>query len=240
MPCGMSCAAGQQQWPQPQPAWRQGQQPMLQCALCWCSQVLASGHVRQGRLSNGIWQVRCSKCICNLQYVHLPVGYWDGTHLKSRTWVCTYAKTMRAALLVQVLMLTAKDGERSYPLEGDLLNYGISKTRNTMCLGGAKKEAFMYECGRTPRFFVKWKKILSVKRVCLVCFHLWKRTFGWGQNTYFVFCVYKRHLRKNHKKLIIVISYGWSCELGSGGWRSEVVFALYTFSVLFSNHILSI
>lgn len=43
------------------------------------------------------------------------------------------------------------------------------------------------------------------------------RTFGWGQNTYFVCCVYKRLLRKNHKKLIIVVSYGWSCKLGSGG-----------------------
>lgn len=30
--------------------------------------------VRQARLSCGVWQDRCSKCICDLQYVHLPVG----------------------------------------------------------------------------------------------------------------------------------------------------------------------
>lgn len=30
--------------------------------------------VRQARLSYGVWQGRCSKCICDLQYVHLPVG----------------------------------------------------------------------------------------------------------------------------------------------------------------------
>lgn len=101
-----------------------------------------------GRL--GAVNVFATYSMYTLQWV-----YWDGTCRRSRTWACTYAETMRAALLVQVLMLTAKDGKRSCPSEGDLLNYGISKTRNTMCLGGANEEAFMYEYGRTPRFIVK-------------------------------------------------------------------------------------
>lgn len=38
--------------------------------------------VRQARLSYGVWQGGCSKCICDLQYVHLPVGLLGPDPLK--------------------------------------------------------------------------------------------------------------------------------------------------------------
>lgn len=65
------------------------------------------------------------------------------------------------------------------------------------------------------------------KAVFLVCFHL-----GGGRVHISVAFVYKRYFRKNHKKLVMVISYGWSCELDNGGQGWVVDFTVYLLTFL--------
>lgn len=49
-----------------------------------------------------------------------------------------------------------------------------------------------------------------------------------GREYIFLFAfVHKKHFRKNHKKLVTVISYGWSCELDNGGQGWVVDFTVY-------------